>query len=110
MATRMKLGDSLGSAPAKSFRERMDEARPDVAALREKNARKTGIAMKLRALRDELNMTQQDVADASGMKQSAIARMEALQGAVPSLESIDRYVTACGGQLELNITHEPEAA
>ncbi len=110
MATQMKANNKSGNVPAKSFRERMDEARPDIVALKEKHARKTGIAMKLRALRDDRNMTQQDVADASGMKQSAIARMEALTGTVPSLESIERYVIACGGHLELLISPEPEAA
>lgn len=93
-----------------SFRDRMARARPDVVERERLNARKSGIAMKLRALRDERNMTQEDVALAARMTQSSIARMEALTGSVPTIASIERYVHACGGLIEISITADPEAA
>ncbi|MEM5582143.1 MULTISPECIES: helix-turn-helix transcriptional regulator [unclassified Roseibium] len=88
----------------KSFRKRMRDARPDVVERQEKHARKQSIAKKLRALRDSRAMTQSDVARKSGMTQSVIARMEALTGPVPGLESIERYVVACDGHLALTIS------
>lgn len=99
---------------AKTFREKLRDARPDLVAHQEKHARKRAIAIKLRALRDARGMTQDDVAKAAGMTQSMIARIEALSGPVPGLDSIGRYVAACGGQMALVISPEaielPEAA
>lgn len=98
----------------KTFREKFLETRPDLVEHQKKNARKRAIAVKLRALRDARGMTQADVAQAAGMTQSMIARLEALSGPVPGLESIERYVEACGGQMALLISPEaielPETA
>lgn len=102
------------SKKAKTFREKLREARPDLVAHQEKNARKRAIAVKLRALRDARGMTQADVAASAGMTQSMVARLEALSGPVPGLDSIDRYVAACGGQMALVISPDaielPETA
>lgn len=87
-----------------TFRDRIRDIRPDVVERQEKNARKQSIAKKLRVLRDSRQMTQSDVAGKSGMTQSMIARMEALAGPVPGLESIERYVAACGGHVALIIS------
>ena len=81
----------------------MREARPDVVARQSKNERKAGIAKKLRALRDARGMTQVDVAEASGMTQSSVARLEA-SPSVPGLESIERYVEACDGHMAVVIS------
>ncbi|SNR44435.1 helix-turn-helix domain-containing protein [Puniceibacterium sediminis] len=95
----------------RTFRQKMRDARPDMVELQEKNVHKREIAMKLRVLRDAVGMTQADVARNSDMKQPTIARMEALSGPVPSLDSISRYVEACGGHYHIVITHnEPENA
>lgn len=94
------------SRKTKTFRERMHDIRPDVVARQAKHAHKQEVARQLRALRDASGMTQSDVADAAGMTQSAVARMEALTGPVPGLESIERYVDACGGHMALIISPE----
>ena len=86
------------------FRARMRKARPDVVAQQQDDGIKVAIAKKLRTLRDARGMTQMDVANASGMTQSSIARIEALSGPTPGLESIQRYVKACGGLLDVVIT------
>jgi len=103
------------SKATKSFRDRMRAARPDVVERQEKHARKQAIAKGLRALRDSRGLTQNEVAERSGMTQSVVARLEALTGSVPKLESIERYVQACGGHLALIISpdeikprHEPD--
>lgn len=94
------------SKEPRTFRDRMRETRPDVVERQERNARKQSIARSLRALRDSRGLTQSDVARKSGMTQSVVARLEALTGSVPKLESIERYVLACGGHLALIISPE----
>jgi transcriptional regulator with XRE-family HTH domain len=88
----------------RSLRNALQRAHPKLAEHQAKNARKRGIAVRLRALRDARGLTQDEVAAAAGMTQSMIARLEALTGPVPSLQSIERYVDACGGHLALVIS------
>ncbi|MFW8635871.1 helix-turn-helix domain-containing protein [Cribrihabitans pelagius] len=88
----------------KSLRGALHHAHPQLAEHQAKNARKRGIAVKLRALRDARGLTQEEVAAAAGMTQSVIARLESLSGPVPSLGSIERYVNACGGHFALLIS------
>lgn len=88
----------------KSLRDALHRAHPQLVEHQARNARKRGIAVKLRALRDARGLTQEEVAVTAGMTQSVIARLEALSGPVPSLESIERYVTACGGHFALLIS------
>ena len=87
-----------------TFRETLREARPELAKRQEKNARKRAIAIKLRALRDARGLTQVEVAESAGMTQSVIARLEALSGPLPKLETIERYVEACRGKITLLIS------
>lgn len=86
-----------------TFRDDLHRAQPSLSDRQRKNARKRAVAIKLRALRDARGMTQGEVAAATGMTQSMIARLEALSGPVPSLESIERYVEACRSHLTLLI-------
>lgn len=89
-----------------TFRDNLHRAQPALADRKRKNSRKRAIAIKLRALRDARGMTQGEVAAAAGMTQSMIARLEALSGSVPSLESIERYVEACRSHLALLIVDD----
>lgn len=93
----------------RTFREKMRDARPDVYKWKDRQSHKQEIAMKLRRLRDAAAMTQADVAEKSGMQQPTIARMEALSGPVPGLDSIGKYVEACGGHYDLVITRDEVA-
>ncbi|UWR33527.1 helix-turn-helix domain-containing protein [Sulfitobacter sp. W027] len=88
----------------RSLQTELRRAHPDLAGHQAKNALKRGIAVRLRALRDARGLTQDEVAAAAGMTQSMIARLEALSGSVPSLQSIERYIDACGGHLALLIS------
>jgi DNA-binding XRE family transcriptional regulator len=91
---------------AGAFRRALRSARPDVVAHQKKNAHKRAIAIKLRDLRDARGMTQAEVARAAGMTQSEVARLEAPSGSLPTLATIDRYVTACHGEMEIVIRKE----
>jgi transcriptional regulator with XRE-family HTH domain len=87
-----------------SVQNALHRVHPQLAEHQARNARKRGIAVKLRALRDARGLTQNEVAAAAGMAQPVIARLEALSGPVPSLASIERYVNACGGHFALLIS------
>lgn len=89
-----------------SFADRMRATRPDVVERREANARKREIATQLRNLRDARGMTQAQVAEASGLRQSVVSRLESLSGPVPTMQSIRRYVEACHGHMTLFISPE----
>ena len=68
---------------------------------------KRHIAVKLRELRDSVNMSKEEVASKSELSLALVAKMEALSGPFPSLSSIDRYVTASGGHFELVVKSGP---
>jgi predicted XRE-type DNA-binding protein len=75
-----------------AFREQLRQARTDLTKRQAQNARKRAIAIMPRALRDTRGLTQAEAAEAAGMTQSMIARLEALSGPVSGIESIERYV------------------
>ncbi|PHR04117.1 MAG: hypothetical protein COB29_12790 [Sulfitobacter sp.] len=91
---------------ALTFRQKLGSARPNLAKRQAKNARKRAIAIELRALRDSRGLSQTEVARIAGTTQSMIARLEALTGPVPRLETIERYVEACGGHMALHISRD----
>ena len=62
-----------------------------------------GVVDRLYAYRKELGLTQQDIADATGIKRPNIARLEAKKSGV-SLETLVRYADALG--MKLNIVLE----
>lgn len=68
-----------------TFRQQLDEAHPALTERQAKNTRKREIAAKLRALRDARGLTKSEVAEAAGMTQSMVARLEALSGPVTGL-------------------------
>lgn len=87
-----------------SFREQMIIARPDVVKRQKRNRLKSAVAMNLRALRDAQGMTQNDVAQATGLSELEIAQMESLVGALPRIEDLERFAVACGGSVEIVIS------
>lgn len=60
------------------------------------------IVDRLLAYRKGLNLTQQDVADATGIKRPNIARLEAKKGGA-SLETLVRYADALGMKLNISL-------
>ncbi|MDZ7802317.1 MAG: helix-turn-helix transcriptional regulator [Trueperaceae bacterium] len=56
----------------------------------------------LRRAREASGMTQEMVAEASGLRQSAVSRMERT-GHNPTMASVMRYVDAVGAELAMNI-------
>lgn len=59
------------------------------------------VAAELAQARKKAHMTQQDVAKAMDTTQSAISRIE--RGANVSVETLERYVVACGRHLQVRV-------
>ncbi|BEH99075.1 MULTISPECIES: helix-turn-helix domain-containing protein [Edwardsiella] len=57
----------------------------------------------LHQLREELSMSQSELAAAMGVKQPTVARMEQPDND-PRLSTLKRYVTALGGQISIDVT------
>lgn len=56
----------------------------------------------LNMLREELNISQAELASAMGVKQPTIAKMEQADND-PRLSTLKRYVTALGGELSIDV-------
>ncbi|WLS79048.1 helix-turn-helix transcriptional regulator [Erwinia pyri] len=56
----------------------------------------------LNMLREELNLSQTEMAQAMGVKQPTIAKMEQADND-PRLSTLKRYVTALGGELSIDV-------
>ena len=61
-----------------------------------------GVVERLYAYRKKLGLTQQDIADATGIKRPNIARLEAKKGGA-SLETLVRYADALGMKLNISL-------
>ncbi|MGS2874159.1 helix-turn-helix domain-containing protein [Enterobacter huaxiensis] len=57
----------------------------------------------LNQLREELNMSQTELAAAMGVKQPTVAKIEQ-PGNDPRLSTLKRYVSALGGELSIDVT------
>ncbi len=56
----------------------------------------------LNMLREELNISQTELAAAMGVKQPTVAKMEQADND-PRLSTLKRYVTALGGELSIDV-------
>ncbi|MFT3973918.1 MAG: helix-turn-helix transcriptional regulator [Amaricoccus sp.] len=92
------------TTPPPTFRERIEQARPDVAGRATGNEVKRKLALALRALRKERGLTQKDIEARSGLSQSMVSRLEAPTGALPNWETVTRYVAACDGHMLLGFS------
>lgn len=97
-----ETGKARRDAPSRSFLQELREANPAGADLLDRNEAKANIARSLRAMRKARQMTQEEVSTASGLTQPLISRLEAPTGPMPDLNSVMRYVSACGGHLSLD--------
>ena len=60
------------------------------------------VAYRLIALRQELGLTQSQLADKIGISQQALARLESLNYKGHSLQSLNKIARACGKKLQIN--------
>ena len=95
----------------KNFRSELRRIRPDAVREIKKNEKKREIALKLRSFRKENGMTQKDIERNSTLSQPAISRLESPSGPIPTLDTIKRYIEACGTHVDITLrisTHESD--
>ena len=85
---------TLKELMAKQSPERRERIAEKVEELRQTIA--------LNMLREELNISQTELAAAMGVKQPTIAKMEQADND-PRLSTLKRYVTALGGELSIDV-------
>lgn len=65
--------------------------------------------MTLRELRESLGMTQQQVADGMGMTQAWVSKIEMRRLSQIQVNTLNKYITALGGTLSLQVVFGPES-
>lgn len=84
-----------------NLQEAARKRRPDAVELLEEDPLRVQIARQLRTARKEAGLTQAQLSEASGMSQPVISGMESPTGPMPEIESMDRFMQACGKKLTL---------
>ena len=86
-----------------TYRELLAKESPEMQERVAERVEKASIRIALSALREELDISQTELATIMGVKQPSVARMEQADND-PRLSTLKRYVTALGGELSLDVT------
>ena len=86
----------------KSLRQLLAEEKPEVAAAARVQADEILLNIHLAELREKVNKTQVEMAQALGIKQPTVAGMEK-PGRDVKLSTLRRYVDAIGGKLNIDV-------
>ena len=86
-----------------TYRELLAKESPEMQSRVADRVEEASIRIALSALRDELNISQTEMATMMGVKQPSVARMEQADND-PRLSTLKRYVKALGGELSLDVT------
>lgn len=86
-----------------TYRELLAKESPEMQARVAERVEEASIQIALAALRDELNISQTELATLMGIKQPSVARIEQADND-PRLSTLKRYVQALGGELSLDVT------
>lgn len=86
-----------------TYRELLAKESPEMQARGAERVEEASIQIALGMLRDELNISQTELAAVMGVKQPSVARIEQADND-PRLSTLKRYVKALGGKLSLDVT------
>ncbi|MEM8325150.1 XRE family transcriptional regulator [Morganella morganii] len=86
-----------------TYKELLAKESPEMQARVAKRVEEASLRIALSMLRDELNISQTELAAMMGIKQPSVARMEQPDND-PRLSTLKRYVQALGGELSLDVT------
>lgn len=87
---------------AKPLNELLKKAHPDIVQAAEKRATQEILDIRLSMLREQLELSQVEMAARLGISQPSVANLEK-RGQEIKLSSLKRYVEAMGGKLALDI-------
>lgn len=86
-----------------TYKELLAKESPEMQARVAERVEEASLRIALSMLRDELNISQTELAAMMGIKQPSVARMEQPDND-PRLSTLKRYVQALGGELSLDVT------
>ncbi|HHN8391432.1 TPA: helix-turn-helix domain-containing protein [Morganella morganii] len=86
-----------------TYKELLAKESPEMQARVAERVEEASLRIALSMLRDELNISQTELASIMGIKQPSVARMEQPDND-PRLSTLKRYVQALGGELSLDVT------
>lgn len=66
--------------------------------------------MKLRELREEVDLTQREVAERMGVTEQCVGTIEKTELTRLRLHTVERYVAACGGRIRLEVQFGDEVS
>lgn len=87
---------------SKPLSELLKKVNPEVVAAAKKQAEQEAFEMQLALLREELELSQVELAKRLGISQPSVANLEK-RGQEIKLSSLKRYIEAMGGKLTLDI-------
>lgn len=86
-----------------TYRELLAKESPEMQARVAARVEETSQVIALSQLRDELEISQTELARAIGISQPTLAKMENPEND-PRLSTLKRYVAALGGELSIDVT------
>ncbi|WP_370598015.1 helix-turn-helix domain-containing protein [Plesiomonas shigelloides] len=86
----------------KSLNELLKKVNPDVVQAAKERAEQEILEMRLSMLREQLELSQVEMAQRLGISQPSVANLEK-RGQEIKLSSLKRYVEAMGGKLTLDV-------
>ncbi|MBA0219491.1 helix-turn-helix transcriptional regulator [Pectobacterium brasiliense] len=86
-----------------TYRELLEKESPEMQARVAARVEETSLIIALSQLRDELEISQTELARAIGISQPTLAKMENPEND-PRLSTLKRYVAALGGELSIDVT------
>jgi DNA-binding XRE family transcriptional regulator len=88
-----------------AIREAVDREKPELMALgrrvKARHARLREAVAALKATRESLGLTLQDVGDRSGIGKANLSRLENSRNPNPTIETLSRYAEALGRDIEI---------
>lgn len=87
---------------AKPLNELLKQIDPTVVQAAKKQAQEEILEMRLALLREELELSQVEIAKRLGISQPSVANLEK-RGNEVKIASLKRYVEAMGGKLSINV-------
>ena len=87
---------------AKSLNKLLKKVNPDVVQAAKERAEQEILEMRLSILREQLELSQVEMAQRLGISQPSVANLEK-RGQEIKLSSLKRYVEAMGGKLTLDV-------
>jgi len=89
-----------------TFRDKLRAANPEIAERSDLHDIKESLARSLRSIRKSKGIVQTQIEARSELAQTAVSRLEAPRGALPNLDTLRRYLEACGVEMKFDLQED----